>query len=102
MSRTRPPNGDPQQPGRYRISIRGHLAQRWADWFDGLRLTNESDGTTVLQGVVIDQAALHGLLQKVRDTGLPLVSVTRLDSDEDATSTVESPTTAPDLRPPSP
>ena len=87
MSRTRPPNGDPSGPGQYRISVEGHLAQRWAGWFDGLRLTNERDGTTVLQGLVIDQAALHGLLQKVRDTGLPLVSVTRLDRDEADLST---------------
>ena len=102
MSRTRPPHGDPHTPGQYRISVKGHLAQRWAGWFDGLRLTNESDGTTVLQGVVVDQAALHGLLQKVRDTGLPLVSVTRMDSDEDDTSTVECPQPPPDLRTTSP
>jgi len=102
MSRTRQPNGDPSGPGQYRISIEGHLAQRWAGWFDGLRLTNDSDGTTVLQGVVVDQAALHGLLQKVRDTGLPLVSVTRMDSDEDETSTVELTQPPPDVRTTSP
>ena len=62
--------------GRYEIRIKGHLDSRWADWFDGLRLTNESDGTTIISGPVADQAALHGLLQKVRDVGLPLVSVT--------------------------
>ena len=79
MSRTRPPHGDPHTPGQYRISVKGHLAQRWAGWFDGLRLTNESDGTTVLSGPVVDQAALHGLLQRVRDVGLPLVSVTQVE-----------------------
>jgi hypothetical protein len=89
MSQTRAPNDDPSGPGQYRISVRGHLAQRWAGWFDGLHLTNESDGTTVLQGVVVDQAALHGLLAKVRDTGLPLVSVTRLGTGASDTSTGE-------------
>ena len=61
----------------YEIRVKGHLAPRWADWFDGLTLTQESDGTTVLCGSVVDQAALHGLLGKVRDLGLPLVAVRR-------------------------
>jgi hypothetical protein len=65
-------------PGRYEIRIAGHLAPRWTAWFDGLSLSNDSDGTTILRGVVVDQAALHGLLQKVRDVGLPLISVTRI------------------------
>ncbi|MDX6258557.1 MAG: hypothetical protein QOH84_245 [Kribbellaceae bacterium] len=59
----------------YEIRLQGHLDARWAAWFDGLDLTNESDGTTVISGPVADQAALHGLLQKVRDTGLPLLSI---------------------------
>jgi hypothetical protein len=59
----------------YEIRLQGHLDARWATWFDGLDLTNESDGTTVISGPVADQAALHGLLQKVRDTGLPLLSI---------------------------
>ncbi len=59
------------------IRIQGHLEQRWASWFDGLTLTHDGDGTTLIQGHVPDQAALHGLLNKVRDTGLPLVSVIR-------------------------
>ena len=88
MSRTHGWSDDPHKPGQYRISIEGHLAQRWSGWFDDLDLTNECDGTTVLQGPVIDQAALHGLLQKVRDTGLPLISVTRMDVDEPDASTV--------------
>ena len=60
----------------YEIRIRGHLEPRWASWFDGLTLTQDPDGTTVIRGEVADQAALHGVLQKVRDIGLPLVSVT--------------------------
>jgi hypothetical protein len=67
--------------GRYEIRLHGHLATRWSAWFDGLALTRESDGTTLIEGPVVDQAALHGLLQKVRDTGLPLVSVTRVGPD---------------------
>jgi hypothetical protein len=65
--------------GRYEIRLTGHLHSRWAAWFDGLSLTNESDGTTVIHGVVADQSALHGLLQKVRDVGLPLISVARIE-----------------------
>ena len=64
---------------RYEIRLKGHLDSRWAAWFDGLSLTNERDGTTVISGPVQDQSALHGLLQKVRDVGLPLVSVTQVD-----------------------
>ena len=63
--------------GSYEIRLKGHLNARWADWFDGLTLTQESDGTTVLSGSVVDQAALHGLLGKVRDLGLPLIAVQR-------------------------
>jgi hypothetical protein len=69
------PVGRPQDPGRYEIRVRGHLDTRWAAWFDGLTLTRDSDGTTIIDGLVADQAALHGLLQKVRDLGLPLISV---------------------------
>ena len=72
------PAGPHHSPGRYEIRLRGHLASRWAAWFDGLNLSNENDGTTILRGPVADQAALHGLLQKVRDLGLPLVSVTQV------------------------
>jgi len=66
----------PREPGQYAIRVAGHLDQRWATWFDGLTLTHRDDGTTVLDGPVVDQAALHGLLQKIRDLGLPLLSVT--------------------------
>jgi hypothetical protein len=72
-------DGDFHEAGRYEIRLKGHLDSRWAAWFDGLSLSNESDGTTILHGPIADQAALHGLLQKVRDTGLPLVSVVRVE-----------------------
>ena len=74
-------------PGRYEIRVKGHLNSRWAAWFDGLSLSAESDGTTIIHAPVADQAALHGLLQKVRDVGLPLVSVTQLDSDQPESTT---------------
>ena len=74
-----PSSSHRHQTGRYEIRLKGHLDSRWAAWFDGLSLTNESDGTTLIHGAVADQAALHGLLQKVRDVGLPLVSVTQVD-----------------------
>ena len=72
---------DSREAGRYEIRLTGHLDARWAAWFDGLTVRHESDGTTVISGQVADQAALHGLLQRVRDLGLPLVSVTRVDAD---------------------
>ena len=72
--------------GRYEIRIQGQLHARWAAWFDGWSLTDENKGTTVISGPVIDQAALHGLLQKVRDIGLPLISVTQVDPDQRATN----------------
>jgi hypothetical protein len=87
MSETHPSAGDDPGTGRYEIRLMGHLASRWAAWFDGLTLTRESGGTTLIEGVVVDQAALHGLLQKVRDTGLPLVSVEHVETDQpDATT----------------
>jgi hypothetical protein len=64
--------------GLYRVRVKGRLGSHWASWFDGVTLTAEPDGTTLLEGAV-DQAALHGLLRAVRDTGLPLISVTRVD-----------------------
>ena len=68
-------------PGRYEIRVRGHLESRWAAWFDGMSLAHEPDGTTTISGPVVDQAALHGLLHTLRDTGLPLVSVTQVEPD---------------------
>jgi len=64
-----------QNPGRYEIRVQGHLDTRWASWFDGLAIAHGRDGTTIISGPVADQAALHGLLQKIRDLGLPLISV---------------------------
>ena len=64
---------------RYELRVQGHLDGRWAAWFEGLSLTQMSDGTTVIHGTVVDQPALHGLLQKLRDLGLPIVSVTQTD-----------------------
>ena len=74
--------GHQYDAGRYEIRVEGHLDTRWAAWFDGLALTWETDGITLIAGSVVDQAALHGLLQKVRDTGLPLVSVEQITSAE--------------------
>ena len=76
MSDTHPSSDTCRELGHYEIRLKGHLEARWAAWFDGLSLTQESDGTTVIRGSVIDQAALHGLLNKVRDLGLPLIAVT--------------------------
>jgi hypothetical protein len=74
--------GHQHSPGRYEIRLKGHLDTRWAAWFDGLALSHDSDGTTIIHGPVADQAALHGLLQKVRDLGLLLVSVTQVEPDQ--------------------
>ena len=66
------------EPGRYEIRLKGHLNARWAERFEGLSLSHASDGTTILAGPVVDQAALHGLLRTVRDLALPLLSVREL------------------------
>ena len=73
--------GNQPGPQQYDIRVKGHLDARWAAWFDGLSLTHESGGTTTISGPVVDQAALHGVLQKLRDIGMPLVSVTPADVD---------------------
>jgi hypothetical protein len=69
------PTGPDRRPAHYEIRLEGHLEPRWTAWFDGMTLTPSGDGTTAISGPVADQAALHGLLQRLRDTGLPLVSV---------------------------
>ena len=76
-----PPTPDRPEAGRYEIRIKGRLDAHWANWFDGLTVSHDGDGATVISGPVADQAALHGVLQRVRDLGLPLVSVTRLSPD---------------------
>jgi len=81
MQQERRPTGHPDERGRYEIRLTGHLDARWAARFDGLAMRHEADGTTVLAGLIADQAALHGLLQRVRDLGIPLVSVNRADLD---------------------
>ncbi len=66
------------QPMVYQIRIKGHLGPQWTDWFEGLTITLEDNGATLLTGPVVDQAALHGLLKKVRDLGMPLISAIRV------------------------
>ena len=75
MSNNPDPTTNPSQPVVYQIRLKGHLGSQWTDWFGGLSITLEEDGDTLLTGPVVDQAALHGLLKKVRDLGMPLVSV---------------------------
>jgi hypothetical protein len=70
------------EPGLYEIRLKGQLNERWADWFEGLTITLEEGGNTLLSGSVIDQAALHGLLKKVRDLGMTLVSVNFISPDQ--------------------
>ena len=78
MSNKRNPKTDPSQPMVYQIRLKGHLGRQWTDWFGGLTITLEDNGDTLLTGPVVDQAALHGLLRKVRDLGMPLLSVIRV------------------------
>ena len=79
---TKEDNANTPEPidDRYAIRIQGRLDARWGAWFDGMNVTQDRDGTTLIQGSIADQAALHGVLQKIRDLGLELVSVTRLQS----------------------
>jgi len=79
---------DSREAGRYEIRLTGRLDAHWTAWFDGLTVRHERDGTTVISGQVADQAALHGLLQRVRDLGLPLVSVTQVAADQPDPPTV--------------
>ena len=72
----------PRQPAVYQIRLKGHLGSQWTDWFEGLAITLQEDGDTLLTGPVVDQAALHGLLKRVRDLGMPLVSVVQVESNE--------------------
>jgi len=78
MSKQRKPRPDAREPQVYAIRVQGHLGQEWTDWFEGLAITLEDNGDALLTGPVVDQAALHGVLKKVRDLGMPLVSVKRV------------------------
>src|ERR1700676_1114742 len=80
---------DPDQPMIYQIRIKGHLGRQWTDWFGGLTIQLTDNGETLLTGPVVDQAALHGVLKKVRDLGMPLVSVMRAKPDPADTSDVK-------------
>ncbi len=81
MSHTPNLGPDPAQPNVYHIRIKGHLGPRWENWFEDMTLTPEVNGDTLVTGPVVDQAALHGLLKKVRDLGLPLLSVMCVEPD---------------------
>jgi hypothetical protein len=71
---------DPNQPTICEIRVKGHLGQQWTDWFEGMTITLEDNGETLLTGPVVDDATLHGLLKRVRDLGLPLLAVNRVES----------------------
>jgi hypothetical protein len=85
----RMPKTDSSEPIVYQIRIKGHLGQQWAVWFEGLSITLEGNGDTLLTGPVVDQAALHGLLKKVRDLGMPLLTVMRIEPGQADTSAVK-------------
>jgi hypothetical protein len=74
---------DTESNGIYQIRVGGHLGAQWADWFEGMTVTLEENGDTLLTGTVKDQATLHGLIKKVRDLGMPLISVIRIESKQD-------------------
>ena len=78
MCQSEPITSNHAQAGYYEIRIQGHLQERWAEWFEEMTITREENGETSLRGHMVDQAALYGLLRKVRDLGLPLNSVTRI------------------------
>ena len=83
------PAHDADQPRVYQIRLGGHLSPQWADWFEGLTITMEENGDTLLTGTVVDQAALHGLLKKVRDLGTPLLSVNYVEPNKRDTPEVK-------------
>jgi hypothetical protein len=90
MTDQRTPTPDRADAGRYEIRLAGHLDAHWAAWFDGMTVRRETDGITVISGPIADQAALHGVLHRVRDLGLPLISVTRMEPEKAAVTGIEA------------
>jgi hypothetical protein len=91
MAETHASQQDHYEPEIYKIRLKGHLDDRWADWFEGLTITLEDNGDTLLTGSVVDQSALHGLLKKVRDLGMPLVSVSPVEPGSQTTLSTGQP-----------
>lgn len=89
MSTTPISTEDHHRTGYYEIRIKGHLENRWNEWFEGLTITMEANGETLLTGTVADQSALHGLLRKVRDLGIPLISVKRIETGQTDESVIK-------------
>ena len=89
MSNKLNPKSDPRQPMVYEIRVKGHLGCQWTEWFGGLTITQEEDGETLLTGPLVDQAAMHGMLKKVRDLGMPLISVNRVEPGQSDASEVK-------------
>lgn len=89
MSNKLNPKTDPSQPMVYQIKVKGQLGCQWSDWFGSLTITLEDNGESLLTGAVVDQAALHGLLKKVRDLGIPLISVNRVELEQADASDVK-------------
>jgi hypothetical protein len=89
MSNKRNPKTDTGQLIVYQIRLRGHLSDQWTNWFEGMTITLEEDGDTLLTGPLVDQAALFGLLKKVRDLGMPLISINCVEPDKSAVSEVK-------------
>jgi hypothetical protein len=89
MSNKLNPKSNPSQPMVYQIRIKGHLGSQWTDWFEGLTITLEENGETLLTGPVVDDAALHGLLKKVRDLGMPLLAVNRVEPGQEDVADAE-------------
>jgi hypothetical protein len=85
-----PEKTDPGYPTVYQIRIKGHLGRQWTDWFEGLAITLEEDGDTLVTSPVVDQSALHGLLKKVRDLGMPLLSVNPIEPNQPDVSEVKA------------